>query len=461
MSIFTALRAGVSGLTSNASALAVISDNIANTNTIGYKRVQAEFSALVSTSDPNSTIFNAGGVTSSTRRFVDQQGPTEQTGSSTDLAIIGDGFFIVTDDPAAQNGAGGGLFTRAGSFSLDGAGRLVNAQGFFLLGAPLLDGQTDPNPTSLAALQPISLAGVGANAEATQNLSISANLDSRGEVAAVPYAVGAFSAGAQIPQVERSVELIDSLGNPRSLTLGFSKVAPNEWAMEVFIRPPNLVQNAPDLDLDNDPLTPPFTPPPGYIVSGRLQFNSDGVLVSYQQDGTPPPAPGAPPVTDVQLPLRWAAATGADPNTVVDFELGNVGQLAIPSTLNSSTADGSVPGDLVGVSVSRDGVLSAQFSNGQTEQLFLIPIATFLNPNGLAPERGATFRITPDSGIFTLNTPGQGGSGVVQSNALESSNVDLGSEFASLIVTQRAYSASSQIVQTADELLQELINIPN
>lgn len=458
MSIFTALRAGVSGLTSNASALATISDNIANTNTIGYKRVQAEFSALVSTSDPNSTIFNAGGVTSSTRRFISQQGPTQQTGSSTDLTIVGDGFFIVTDDAQATNGAGGGLFTRAGSFSLDGAGRLVNAQGFFLLGAPILDGQTDPNPTSLAALQPINLGGVGANAQATENLSISANLDSRQTPSTTPYTVGDFSSGGQIAQVERSVELIDSLGNPRSITLGFTKTAPNTWQLEVFVRPSDLVTNSPALDLDNDPTTPSVTPPPGYIVSGTLQFNSDGQLTSYVQDGQPAPSPAT---TRIQLPLRWDPASGADPATVVDFDLGNVGQLAIPSTLNSSTADGSVPGDLVGVTIARDGVLSAQFSNGQTRQLFLIPVATFLNPDGLAPDRGATFRLTPNSGVFTLNTPGQGGSGIIQANALESSNVDLGSEFADLIVTQRAYSASSQIVQTADQLLQELINIPN
>lgn len=458
MSIFTALRAGVSGLSANASALAAISDNIANTNTIGYKRVQAEFNALVSTSDPNSTIFNAGGVTASTRHFISQQGPTEQTASSTDLALIGDGFFIVTDDESAQTGAGGGLFTRAGSFNLDGNGRLVNAQGLLLLGAPILDGQTDPNPTSLAALQPINLAGVGANAEATRNLAINANLDSRQVTAATPYVLGSFTTGAQVPQVERSIELIDSLGTPRSLTLGFNKVATNEWQLEVFIRPDSLVDNAPALDLDNDPLTAAVTPPPGYIVSGRLQFNSDGQLVSFVQDGQPAPAQ---PVTSIQLPLRWAAETGADPTTVVDFDVSAVSQLAIPSSLDSATADGSVPGDLVGVSVSRDGVLSAQFSNGQTEQLYLIPIATFLNPNGLAPDRDATFRITPNSGIFTLNTPGQGGAGVLQANALESSNVDLGAEFANLIVTQRAYSASSQIIQTADQLLQELINIPN
>lgn len=486
MSIFTALRAGVSGLASNSSALATISDNIANVNTVGYKRVQSEFSALISTSDINSTIFNAGGVTSSTRRFVDVQGPTEQTASPTDLAIIGDGFFIVTDDAAAQNGAGGALFTRAGSFSLDGAGRLVNAQGFFLLGAPLLTGQADPNPTSLAALQPINLSGVGANAEATSTIAINANLDQRTPQgsAAVP---GSFSGTtpSAVAQVERSVDFIDSVGTPRALTLGFTRVGPQEWQLEVFIRPPNLVDQVPafnvdanapagvdpvfDLDGDGTLDAPPagstvvagppatYQPPQGYIASGRIQFNQNGQVVNFLRDGQAAPAT---PTTRINFQVPFTSATGVAQQQI-DFGIGSVTQFSIPSTLRSVTADGSVPGDLTGVSVSPSGVLSAQFSNGQTEELFLIPTATFLNPNALQPERGSTFRLTPESGLFTLNTPGEGGSGVIQANAVETSNVDLGAEFANLIITQRAYTASSQIIQTADQLLQELINIPN
>jgi flagellar hook protein FlgE len=200
-----------------------------------------------------------------------------------------------------------------------------------------------------------------------------------------------------------------------------------------------------------------YTPPQGYIASGRLQFDTNGQLLNFVRDGQAAPAT---PTTNLDIVVPFTAATGVAQQQI-DFDISAVTQFSIPSTLRSVTADGSVPGDLTGVSVSPSGVLSAQFSNGQTEELFLIPTATFLNPNALQPERGSTFRLTPESGLFTLNTPGEGGSGVIQSNAVETSNVDLGTEFANLIVTQRAYTASSQIIQTADELLQELINIPN
>lgn len=456
MSIFTALRAGVSGLASNSSALAAISDNIANVSTVGYRRVQSDFSALLSTSDINSTIFNAGGVTSSTRRFVDVAGPIEQTTSATDLTIVGDGFFIVTDDALASSGAGGGLFTRAGSFSLDGDGRLVNAQGFFLLGAPILPGQTDPDPSSLAALAPINLSGVGANAEQTENVAINANLDSRTvipDATAVPppailsYTAGDFVSNTITPDVERSIEIIDSLGTPRSLTVGFSRIDASRWQVEVFIRP-NPSANPPLLEDVPDGGGGFF--PNGFITSGVLEFGLDGQI-----------DPATIPASLSQFTVPFDEAAVGIAQQPINFDFSSVTQFAIPSTLNSATADGSIPGSLIGVTVTPDGVLTAQFSNGQSEALFLIPVATFLNPNGLQADSGSVFRITPDSGLFTLNTPGQGGAGIIQSNALESSNVDLGTEFALLIVTQRAYTASSQIIQTADQLLQELINIPN
>lgn len=436
MSIFSALRSGVSGLVSNASALAAISDNVANVNTVGYKRVQSEFSALLSAQNLNATAYAAGGVTSSVRRFVDEQGSLTQTASSTDLAIAGDGFFIVSDDPLAQDGAGGGLFTRSGSFKLDSQGRLVNSQGYYLLGAPILDGANDPNPTSLAALQPINLSGVGANAEATTTVAINANLDSREEVKTAVYADGDFVAGNITPDVERSVEIIDSLGDPRSLTLGFMRVSasPNQWQVEVYVNPPT------DVDVVG-------TNPQGFVASGVLEFTQDGRVATI-------------PASLSALTVPWSDPTGAVSPQDIALDLNAVTQFAQASSLKSATADGSPPGDLVGITVGDDGTLTAEFSNGQSQSLYLIPIATFLNPNGLKPERGSAYRSTPDSGQFTLNTPGQGGAGTVVSNATEASNVDLGTEFTDLIVVQRAYSASSQIIRTADTLLEELINIP-
>lgn len=436
MSIFSALRAGVSGLNANSSALASISDNIANVGTNGYKRADTEFSALLGSQNVNATVYVAGGVTTSVRRFIDVEGPREQTQRPTDLAIAGQGFFAVTDNLQAQTGADGGLFTRSGSFSIDSEGRLVNSQGYTLLGAPITPGQSLPDPSSLAALRPINLSGVGANARASTQVGVSANLDAREPVTTRTYTNGDFLTGTSTPDVERTIEIIDSLGTPRSLTLAFQRVnsSPNQWQTEISVRPVT------DVSIVGGN-------PQGFVASGVLDFDANGALTNV-------------PASLSSLSIPFSGVTGAANPQAISLDLTNLTQFAAPTGVSSVTTDGSLPGDLTGLVVSRDGTLTAQFSNGQSEPLYLIPIATFLNPNGLQPERGAAFRITPESGDFTLNTAGEAGAGLVQSNTLEESNVDLGTEFSNLIITQRAYSASSQIIRTADQLLQELINIP-
>jgi flagellar hook protein FlgE len=435
MSIYSAMRAGVTGLNANASAMAVISDNIANLNTVGYKRGQTDFNAMVNAQNA-STTYNAGGVIASTRRFVDLQGSLNQTSSATDLAISGDGFFIVTDDPTASQGSGGGLFTRAGSFSLDSKGLLKNAQGHFLMGAPITNGNVPSvTPSSLASLQAIDLSNVGSQAQASTKTSINANVDSRVSIYVGPpaYAAGAMAgypaaANSIAPQVERSVEVYDSLGTARTLTLGFLKTGVNQWAVEAYMRPATDVGGT------------------GLVASGAVQFSSSGVPTSV-----------SPALSN--LTINYAATTGAAAQPIALDLTTALTQFAIPSALNSATSDGSPPGNLTGVTVSKEGVLTAQFSNGRSQALYLIPVATFLNPNGLQPEGDGAYRVTLDSGLFTINQPSSGGAGIIQSNALEASNVDLGSEFTDLITTQRAYSAASKIITTADEMLQELLQI--
>lgn len=436
MSIYSAMRAGVTGLNANSSAMAVISDNIANLNTVGYKRGQTDFSAILNAQNA-STSYNAGGVLASTRRFVDLQGSLETSNSATDLAINGSGFFIVTEDPTGTSGAGGGLFTRAGSFSLDAEGLLRNSQGYYLMGAPMTNGSAASiTPSSLASLQVINLANVGSTAEASTKASINANLDSRETIYAGPpaYAAGAMAGypaavNSIAPDVERSIEVYDSLGTARTLTMGFLKTGTNTWATEVYMRPASAV-----------------TGTNGLIASGSITFSTSGVPTSVS-------------AALQNLNITYAATTGAAAQTIaLDLSTG-LSQYATPSALNSATADGSPPGDLTGVTVSDGGVLTAQYSNGRSEALYLIPVATFLNPDGLQPERGGAYRVTLESGQFTINSAGSGGSGPIQSNALEASNVDLGTEFTSMITTQRAYSACSKIITTADDMLDELIRI--
>jgi flagellar hook protein FlgE len=446
MSLYTAMRAGVSGLNANASAMAMISDNIANVNTTGYKRGQSDFSAMLNAQSGGAT-FNAGGVFMSSRRLVDMQGSLEQATSSTDLAINGNGFFVVSNDPSQAQGAGAGLFTRAGAFSLDKDGRMVNAQGFYLMGTPIDPDSLDATaPSSLAAMQLVDLSSVGARAEATENLTISANLDARrlqyNDPSIIPappaYTAGAMANGTQTPMLQRAVEIFDSLGAVRTLNLSFLKTSSplNQWAMEIHY---------------NDPVAGPQL-----LAHGTVDFDSNGAVAAIN---SPNPALDLESFT-IQWtdPLAPAGTGAADQPIAFDLRSG-LTQFAIESSLSSATADGSPPGDLTGVSMNREGILSAQFSNGRIQPLYLIPLATFLNPNGLAAETGGVYRQSIESGLMTLNSAGAGGAGMIEANRLEASNVDLGAEFTQLITTQRAYSASSRVITTADEMLEELIRI--
>jgi len=437
MSIYTALRAGVSGLTANSSALAVISDNIANVNTVGYKRSGVDFTALVNAQNSNTT-YNAGGVLPLTRQQISLQGSLEQSRSPTDLAVSGDGFFIVSSNNQPLSAGGNVLFTRAGSFTVDAKGYMVNAQGLFLQGWPVgSDGSVVSSPTSLSAIEPVNITGVGGLAEATQNIGINANLNS-GQANYDPltqgaYAAGNMATGAITPHFESSLEVFDSLGASRTIAFGFLKTAPNTWQVEAYARPAaNITGGAAS---------------GGLLASGTLTFNTDGTVASTT--GT----------IASTFNIPWATTTGAAAQPIdLDLHTGMT-QFANSFGVTSVTADGVPPGNLVGLVLEGDGFLTAQFSNGRARELYQIPLATFLNPNGLKSDVGGSFRTTLSSGLYNINASNAGGAGKIQSGVLEASNVDLASEFTSLITTQRAYSASARIITTADQMLEELLTI--
>jgi flagellar hook protein FlgE len=435
MSIYTALRAGVSGLTANSSALAVISDNIANVNTVGYKRSGVDFSALVNAQNSNTT-YNAGGVLPLTRQQISLQGSLEQSRSATDLAISGDGFFIVSPNNQQLSNGGSVLFTRAGSFTIDADGYMVNAQGLFLQGWPVAsDGSVTTSPTSLSAIEAVNISGVGGLAEPTANVGINANLNSD-QAAYVPppaYVAGNMATGTVSPHFESSLEVFDSLGAPRTIAFGFLKTGPNTWQVESYARP--------NTNITGGALSG------GLLASGTLTFNTDGTVNSTT--GTIGSA----------FAIPWATTTGASAQSIdLDLETGMT-QFAKSFGVTSVTADGVPPGDLVGLVLEGDGMLTAQFSNGRARALYQIPLATFLNPNGLAADQGGAFRTTLESGLYNINSSNAGGAGRIVSGALEASNVDLAAEFTNLITTQRAYSAASRIITTADEMLEELLMI--
>ncbi len=443
MSIYTALRAGVSGLSANSSAMAIISDNIANVNTVGYKRGSVDFSALVNAQNSNTT-YNAGGVLPKTRANVTLQGSLEQSRSTTDFAVSGDGFFIVSQNAGQLTDGGNVLFTRAGSFTIDAAGNMVNAQGFYLQAWPVAsNGTVVTSPTSLSAIEPVNISGVGGLAEPTRNVGINANLNS-GQADYDPLTQGAYNpgdlaTGTITPHFESSLEVFDSLGAPRTIAFGFLKVSPNTWRVEAYARPNTNVTGGAGSG--------------GVLAAGTISFNSDGTVNTVTGNAS------AIPDIDGTFNINWAASTGAAAQPIELNLTDGMKQFANSFGVTSVTADGVPPGDLVGLSLEGDGFLTAQFSNGRSRALYQVPLATFLNPNGLQAAAGGSFQTTLASGLYNINAANAGGAGRIQSGALEASNVDLAAEFTNLITTQRAYSASSRIITTADEMLEELLRI--
>ncbi len=466
MSINSAMLAGVSGLVSNSSALAAISDNIANVNTVGYKRSQADFMSLVNSQSRNST-YSAGGVTAQTRQFVSQQGLPQRTSSPTDLAISGSGFFVVTEKPEGLDATDARSFTRAGSFQKDELGYLRNDAGLYLQGWPVDDtGAINTDPSDLSRLRSINVASVGGTAEPTTRVGISANLLSS---QALSPAVATYdpatnsmsmydpstSAGVK-PDFSMQVPISDSKGGKRTVEVDFLKSAtPNQWYAEIRAVP------ATDI-VDGTGLAN------GQIATGIVAFMPDGRLdttnttlfanpadpqISFGASAAAAPAAGA---------VNWATSLGIAAQSV-SFDLtsaaGGLTQFDSASVVEAVTTNGTTFGNLTNISIDENGFVTAVFDNGITRKIAQVAIATFPNADSLKAINGNAYRVSQESGTYSLKAPGTGGAGFLSPSTLEASTVDLSSEFTGLIVTQRAYSASSKIITTADQMLQELLDI--
>ena len=483
MSINSALLAGVSGLTANASALAAISQNIANVNTIGYKRTAGEFSTVVN-SQAQGAGYSAGGVQASARHFTSQNGQLQRTTSSTDLGIAGQGFFVVTEKAENLTPTDSRLFTRAGAFRVDNFGFLKNTAGLYLQGWPIdSDGNINLDPSDLTRLKTINVGSVGGTAEATTRIELNANLRSSqtispeaADAAAVPAGPNAYSpttnsmamwdadTGAGVkPDFELTVPVSDSKGGQRTVSLSFLKAdAPNEWYAEIRAIPASDVVTG--AGLTN-----------GQLRTGRVAFTQDGRLDIAAMQAMPAgealfPDPTVASLTfgasDAGAPaageFNWAPSLGID-NQSVAFELGNAAggltQYDSASVVQATLTNGTAFGNLSEIKIDEKGYVTAIFDNGVTRQIALVALATFTSPDSLSEASGNAFRVTQSSGTFNLKGAGSGGAGLIGASQLEASTVDLSAEFTGLITTQRAYSASSKIITTADEMLAELISI--
>lgn len=466
MSINSAMLAGVSGLTANSAALAAISDNIANVNTVGYKRSQSAFQTIV-TSQAAQGAYAAGGVLATTRQFVSQQGLLQRTNSNTDLGIAGAGFFVTTEKPENLDSTDARLFTRAGSFQVDDLGYLQNSAGLYLQGWIVdADGVITTDPSDISRLQSINVGTVGGAAEPTTRVSLNANLKSSQPLSAdlgsydpLTNSMAMYdpdtSTGVK-PDFEIQMPISDSKGGQRTLAISFLKSAnPNEWYAEVRAIPASDVVSG--AGLSN-----------GQIRTGVVTFTSDGRLdldntTLFADPQNPVISIGA---SDAAAPaageVNWAASLGVAAQTI-DYEFatgaGGLTQYDSQSVVQAVTTNGTAFGNLTNVEIDEEGFVTAIFDNGITRRIAQVAIATFANPDGMKAVSGNSYRVSEASGGFNLKAPGTGGAGLISPSTLESSTVDLSAEFTGLITTQRAYSASSKIITTADEMLEELIRV--
>jgi len=409
--------AGVSGLAAQSNALGMISDNIANVNTIGYKGVSARFSTLV-TQAATDTTHTPGGVSSSPYSFIDRQGLLQGSASGTDLAVAGQGFFVVNE--SSNPGFGDDFFfTRAGSFNPDQNGNLVNAAGYFLQGYDIRTTAAPPSASTFTGLQTVNISNLSGSAAASTNIALGVNLPSTAAV------TDSFSVTAQV---------FDSLGNAHDMDITFTKTAANSWSWTA---------GNPTLD-------------GGATASGTATGTG---TITFGTDGTPSAfSPAAPSIT------LTGFTTGAG-NATLTLDLGTVGatdgltQFAGDFTISNIDQDGVRFGNYTGITISEQGIVTALFDNGQRLDIYQLPLGMFRNPNGLEARTGNVYLETNRSGNFQLNLAGNGGAGNIAPAALESSTVDLAEEFTKMIITQRAYSANTKVITTADDMLEELIRV--
>jgi flagellar hook protein FlgE len=650
MSLYGALFAGVSALNAQSQSMGMISDNISNVNTVGYKRSEAAFSSLV-TAQGRSVAYSPGAVRASTLQRVDQQGILQQSSSSTDIALSGNGFFVVKN--SVTDNLQEPLYTRAGQFSEDNKGFLVNPAGKFLMGWPVDQaGNIPAGSGDISSLVPVDVAFLGGITRPTATAKVALNLDAT----QTPFVYPLATPATQTANFSRAIRVYDSLGQAQDVTMKFfhttsptATMAGNaniQTVTNLMNQFPNIASTAtytstvpvpgtlgalaPGLTLNDsfviklnnetatislDPswnmnqlvtaINSAFTGSPAANVGNELQMTANTpIQISY--GGSQPASqsnlnaigidfvtqnraprtftltPGANPTQTITIndgdsaadlvaqinalpdlnaqfdsgghiviatntagenlvvggvggggnqitaagftdlgfvtgtypppaspnllttlgatanPQNWWDVEFSDPNGLllssgmlnfngdgsinastqpatlslaninwgngsnlqnIDIDISGFTQYSGNYNVVSTDQDGAALGLRTGVSIDKDGFVIAQFSNGESSKLYKLPIATFANPNGLIAKNGNVYQQSDASGAYNLREAGQGAAGTVESGTLESSNVDLADEFSRMIITQRAYSAGTKIISTADQMLQDLLQL--
>lgn len=427
MSFYTSL----SGLQAAQTDMSTISHNLANVSTNGFKKSRTEFADVIASSvslNPNQMIGSGTVVKAIRQQFG--QGGMQQSASSLDIAVAGDGFFAVK--PSLD--AAGVNFTRNGSFLVDSNRYVTDSQGGYLQVYPV-DGSGAVVATGLGSTVNLRLPQTSGVPEATENVALSLNLSAYSSVPSeasrfgpdTPYAFDRFDPGTYNNSTQTTI--YDASGNPLTMTSYFVREttdAPSTWSVYTFVG---------DKQLGTDAANPqPVT----------LTFDASGALTN--------------PTAPTQFAPFTVGSSTTEQSIALDFGSATT-QLGAPFSVDSRSQDGKAVGQLDGVTVGEDGIVRASFSNGDSLALGKVALANFSNPSGLRQLGNSTWAATGLSGEPRLGEPGVNGFGGLMAGAIERSNVDITEELVGLIAAQRNFQANAKALDTASQISQTIFNI--
>jgi flagellar hook protein FlgE len=429
MSLLGAMSTAISGLNAQSAAFTNISDNVANSQTTGFKGVNTDFIDYLTTSTSSTNL--SGSVNTRPDYLNNVQGSISQSADPLSLAIDGQGFFCVSE----QNGQTPSslptfnqqkYYTRAGDFRLDANGYLTNSAGEYLNGYPV-----DPTTGAVnsSALAPISVAQTQFQPVASTQISLLAN------VPATPSTTSDLSS---------QVSLYDATGTAHQMTTAWTQISQNNWTLTLS---------------SPDDQTGPTT---GTV---NVTFGSDGTLQSLQGatgnvtingagngTGTPASVTLSPTFDGATQPISLSLGSFGKPTGVTQFA-------GTDYSLYSLNQNGAAPGSFTGISTSDTGAVTANYNNGESVTIAQVPVITFADPNALQRQNGQAFTATLQSGVAISQNQDQNGAGTLVSGSIEQSNVDIATQLSALIVAQEAYGANAKVISTANEMLQTTLEV--
>ncbi|HPQ69727.1 MAG TPA: flagellar hook protein FlgE [bacterium] len=428
MSIIGAMFSGISGLNANSAAMEIIGNNLANINTPAYKYSRAEFSDVLSkTLSGNITIGRGATVTSTSRTF--SQGGFQTTNNVTDLALSGEGFFMVRDTLTGDN-----MYTRAGNFTIDKNGFIIHPTGYRLQGFSLdeeglISGVPEDIHVPQAPLEP----------KPTSEVTIYANLDSNSDY------VGPFNLADPVntSNFTSAITVYDSLGNAHQVTAYFTlQNAPGPGGGQIWDY--NIVVGADDSTTGADAIA----------TSGTLEFTTDGALQAHTVTLAPSFNFAGNPAQAQAIDIGFGTSI-ADGGTGVD----GTTQYGSTSALVFQSQDGYSSSYIESIDIDSDGVVTTKYANGESREYARIAVVNFTSPDRLNHLGSNIYGSTVPSGEPVISVANESGNGAIFANTLELSNVDIAQQFVEMITTQRGFQATSRSITTSNEMLLETVNI--